>query len=113
MKSYSRATKGELRVDRFLIPYRIYGDKGDHIVCLNGVQQSMAMWQSFVSRFSNQYRIVLFDFPNQGKGKVLSGAATVTLDEQVNILKTLLETTKSNKNLTLCTASWGGVVWLS
>jgi predicted DNA-binding protein with PD1-like motif len=34
----------------------------------------MAMWHTFVLRYAPYYRIVLFDFPNQGKGKVVSGS---------------------------------------
>ncbi len=95
---------------RFVIPYRLYENEGDHIVFLNGVQQSMAMWQSFISRFSHQYRIVLFDFPNQGKGRILSGSHSVTLDEQVEILWQVLKATRVTRDLTLCAASWGGVI---
>lgn len=110
MRNRFAATKGEVKVGRFAIPYRLYENNAPHIVCLNGVQQSMAMWQSFVSRFSDKYRIVIFDFPNQGRGRVLSGSASVTLDEEVAILRQILKATNVGKDLTLCTASWGGVI---
>ena len=110
MKSSPKAIKGQVRAGRFIIPYRLYENEGEHIVCLNGVQQSMAMWQSFISRFSSKYRIIVFDFPNQGKGKIVSGSPSVTLDEQVEILHQILKETNVNNDLTLCTASWGGVV---
>lgn len=110
MKSPSKAIKGEAKIGRFIIPYRIYENDGEHIVCLNGVQQSMAMWQSFISRFCGQYRIVVFDFPNQGRGRIISGSSSVTLDEQVEILSQILKETKVSEDLTLCAASWGGVV---
>ena len=110
MKSSSKAIKGEVKIGRFIIPYRLYENEGEHIVCLNGVQQSMAMWQSFISRFSSQYRIVVFDFPNQGKGRIFSGSPCVTLDEQVDILSGVLKATRVSRELTLCSASWGGVV---
>ena len=110
MRSSPKAIKGQMKVGRFVIPYRLYENEGEHIVCLNGVQQSMAMWQSFISRFSNQYRIVVFDFPNQGKGKIISGSPSVTLDEQVEILRQMLKEINVSNNLTLCTASWGGVI---
>ncbi|MCK9604610.1 MAG: alpha/beta hydrolase, partial [Candidatus Omnitrophica bacterium] len=81
-----------------------------HIICLNGVQQSMAMWHSFVLRYAPHYRVVLFDFPNQGKGKVVSGPIFVTLDEQVDILRGVIKATGINKNVSVCSASWGGIV---
>jgi pimeloyl-ACP methyl ester carboxylesterase len=110
MSSPVLRVKNELKVGRFLIPYRIYENNGPHIICINGVQQSMAMWSSFVSRFSKDYRIVLFDFPNQGKGKVVSGPSKVTLDEQVQILLAVVDKAGLNKDTTMCAASWGGVV---
>ena len=72
MRNSTRAIKGEVEIGRFVIPYRLYENGGDqdHIVCVNGVQQSMAMWHSFVSRFSPHYRIVLFDFLIKGKHKL-------------------------------------------
>jgi pimeloyl-ACP methyl ester carboxylesterase len=106
----SAIVKGTIDMDRFRIPYRIYENEGPHIICLNGVQQSMAMWHSLVEYYSPYYRIVLFDFPNQGKGKVLSGATLVTLDEQVDILREVMRATGTNNGVSLCTASWGGIV---
>ncbi len=97
---------------RFCIPYRIYGNGGPHIVCLNGVQQSMAMWHSFIQRFSGEYRVVVFDFPGQGKGKVLSGSDHISIDEQVDILKAVVKAS-GVKDVTICSASWGGVVALA
>ena len=110
MRNSTRATKGEVKMGRFVTPYRLYENEGDHIVCLNGVQQTMAMWHTFVSRFSPQYRIVLFDFPNQGKAQILSGPPSVTLDEQVEILHQVLNVTHASKDLILIAASWGGVI---
>jgi pimeloyl-ACP methyl ester carboxylesterase len=109
MKKASVA-KNTLKVNRFSIPYRIYENSGPHIVCINGVQQSMAMWHAFISRFSKDYRIVLFDFPNQGKGEFLSGPKEATLDEQVEILHAVIDKAGVNKEAMICSASWGGVV---
>ncbi len=105
----SATIKDQLQVNRFVVPYRVYGNSGPHLVCLNGIQQSMAMWNSFVRRFSSSYRIVLFDFPGQGKGHVLSGSTKTSLEEEVEILHEVIKGTGVN-DITLCTASWGGVV---
>jgi len=113
MRHGSAIVKGVIESGRFQIPYRIYESKGPHVICLNGVQQSMAMWHTFIMRYAPHYRIVLFDFPNEGKGKVVSGPVFVTLDEQVDILREVIKATGINKNVTMCSASWGGIVALA
>jgi len=113
IRNGSAIVKGTIEFGRFLIPYRIYESQGPHVVCLNGVQQSMAMWHTFVMRYAPHYRIVLFDFPNEGKGKVISGPVFVTLDEQVDILREVIRATGTNKGVTICSASWGGIVALA
>jgi len=110
MRRGSSIVKGTIEIGRFVVPYRIYENEGPHIICLNGVQQSMAMWRTFILRYAPYYRIVLFDFPNQGKGKVVSGPILVTLDEQVNILREVINATETNKNVSICSASWGGII---
>jgi len=111
---YSRTglaiVKGIIELGRFSIPYRIYESEGPHIICLNGVQQSMAMWHTLVERYVPHYRVVLFDFPNQGRGKVHFGSSVATLDEQVNILCEVIKATGTNNTVSLCAASWGGII---
>jgi pimeloyl-ACP methyl ester carboxylesterase len=106
----SAIVKGTIELGRFSIPYRIYESEGPHIICLNGVQQSMAMWHTLVERYTPHYRVALFDFPNQGRGKVVSGPPLVTLDEQVDILREVIKATGTNKSVSLCAASWGGII---
>ena len=110
MKKSVFCLKAELRVGRFLIPYRLYKNDGPQIICVNGIQQSMAMWHMLITRFSHDYQMVLFDFPNQGKAKILSGPSKASLDEQVEILLAVMDKTGINAEARLCTASWGGVV---
>jgi pimeloyl-ACP methyl ester carboxylesterase len=105
--------KGKLNVERFIIPYRVYGGGASSLLFINGVQQSMAMWHSFVRRFSQSYRIVLFDFPNQGGGRVLEGSSSLSLEEQINILSAVIQATCAEDQLSVCAASWGGVVALA
>jgi pimeloyl-ACP methyl ester carboxylesterase len=104
--------RGKLKVRRFVIPYRVYGDAEATLVFINGIQQSMAMWHSFVRRFEHSYRIVLFDFPHQGASRIVTGSGTVTLDEQVEILDAVVRATCGAARPTICSASWGGVVAL-
>jgi 2-succinyl-6-hydroxy-2,4-cyclohexadiene-1-carboxylate synthase len=110
MKTSQPCTKGLLTTGRFSIPYRIYENKGPQFICVNGVQQSMAMWQTVVARFARDYRIVLFDFPNQGKAKILAGSSEVSLDEQIEILAAVMDKTGISRDATVCAASWGGVI---
>ncbi len=105
--------KGKLNVQRFIVPYRIYGEGERTLVFINGIMQSMAMWHTFVRRFSQSYRIVVFDFPNQGSGRVVSGSAQLSLEEQVDILDAVIKTAGGEDQLTVCSASWGGVVALA
>ena len=110
MRHGSAIVKGTIELGRFVVPYRIYENAGPHILCINGVQQSMAMWHTFVLRYAPYYRVVLFDFPNQGKGKVVSGSISISLDEQVNILREVINATETNRNVSICSASWGGII---
>jgi pimeloyl-ACP methyl ester carboxylesterase len=91
----------------------VYGTGESSLVFINGIQQSMAMWHSFVRRFSQSYRIVLFDFPNQGAGRTTTGSSWLSLDEQVDILTAVINATNSDNQLSVCSASWGGVVALA
>jgi pimeloyl-ACP methyl ester carboxylesterase len=102
--------KGEIELGRFVIPYRICGAAYQTVLFVNGLQQSMAMWHSFVRRFSRSYRIVLFDFPNHGKGRIIAGAGDVSLEEQTAILDAVVNVAKTTEQLTICSASWGGVI---
>ena len=109
----SATIKTVLRTGRFEIPYRVYESDGPHLICLNGIQQSMAMWQGFVTRFARDYRIILFNFPGQGKGRSLYGPVRASLDEEVDILSQVMKATHVNNDVSLCTASWGGIVALA
>lgn len=105
--------KGKLSVQRFVVPYRVYGGGECTLVFINGIMQSMAMWHTFVRRFSQSYRIVIFDFPNQGSGRVVAGSVELSLEEQVDILDAVINAAGGEDRLTVCSASWGGVVALA
>jgi pimeloyl-ACP methyl ester carboxylesterase len=104
------SVKGKLKVQRFVVPYRVYGRGEFTLVFINGIQQSMAMWHSFVRRFSQRYRIVIFDFPNQGSAQVIAGSHSLSLDEQVDILDAVIHAAANEDQVTICSASWGGVI---
>ena len=100
-------TKGTIDLERFRIPFRVYGE-GEDIVCINGAQQSMAMWFSFIKNFSGRYRITLFDFPYQGKAKIKNNSEPVSIEEEVYVLHSVIKRLNI-KNATITSASWGGV----
>ncbi len=105
-----KVIKGEIRYDRFLIPYRVYGEAAKTMICVSGAQQTMAIWKSCVSYFSPDHRVVVFDLPGQGRSKTLSGKPAVTLAEQVDVLRRVIDVTKASRPLHIASASWGTIV---
>jgi len=62
-------------------------------------------------KFSNSYRILLYDAPGQARGSILSGSAAVNIDEQVEVLHRLIHAVlKTQEALHLVGASWGAVI---
>ena len=102
--------KGQIEVGRFLVPYRIYGDHGETIVCISGAQQTMAAWRSWVSYFSKEYIVVIFDQPGQRKGAILSGYDSISLDEQIEILHRIILRSGDTKRINLAGSSWGAII---
>ena len=103
-------TRGEITVGRFQIPYRLFGRGSRFLVCVNGAQQTMAAWRPVVTYFSEDYRLLLFDFPGQGRAQIISGSAVVALDEQVEVLHQVLAAQNFPEKSIVAGASWGGVV---
>jgi pimeloyl-ACP methyl ester carboxylesterase len=103
-------SRGEITVGRFRIPYRLFGQGSRFLVCVNGAQQTMAAWRPVVTYFSKDYRLLLFDFPGQGRAQIISGSAVVTLDEQVEVLHQVLSAQNAPEKSIVAGASWGGVV---
>lgn len=106
-----KIAKGELTIGRFLVPYRIYGESENHIVCISGAKQTMAAWRSFVSHFIADYSVVVFDLPGQGRATILSGDPGISFEEQIEVLHTVVEkTTPRNTPTILAAASWGTII---
>jgi pimeloyl-ACP methyl ester carboxylesterase len=102
--------KGTITTDRFLVPYRLYGQGAQLIVCVNAVQQTMAAWRSVIGYFAGSYRLLLFDFPGQGRGQILSGPAEVSLDEQVQVLHRVVLEQNFRGKCHVVGASWGSII---
>ena len=103
-------TRGEITAGRFVIPYRLFGKGSQLMVCVNGAQQTMAAWRPVVNYFYKDYRLLLFDFPGQGRARIISGSSVVGLDEQVEVLQQVLAAQNRPDRSILAGASWGGVV---
>jgi pimeloyl-ACP methyl ester carboxylesterase len=99
-----------LQVGRFEVPYRVYGLSGRCIVCVNGAQQTMAVWRGFISYFSKTHQVVVFDFPGQGRSRVLQGEAAISFDEQVESLRAVIRAVSPSQPVILSGASWGSIV---
>ncbi len=105
-----KTIKGELALGRFLVPYRVYGEAAETIVCISGAKQTMAAWRSFVSHFVSDYSVVVFDLPGQGRSQIISGSPAVSFDEQVEVLHSVVKSTNRNGAVHLAAASWGTII---
>ncbi|MBT8447625.1 MAG: alpha/beta hydrolase [Gammaproteobacteria bacterium] len=105
-----KIVKGVVTHGRFEIPYRIYGNGPDTMVCVSGAQQTMAVWRSMVSYFADSYRVVTFDFPGLGRSRYLAGPYKVSFEEQMGILECIVETAGFDADLTMVGSSWGTII---
>ncbi len=102
--------KGEFNQGRFLVPYRIYGEAKETIVCISGAKQTMAAWRSFITHFVSNYSVVVFDLPGQGRASILSGEPSISFEEQIDVLHNVIDTTNRNGKVILAAASWGTII---
>lgn len=103
---------GRLEYDRFVVPYRIYGEGSKTIACLSGAKQTMSAWKSFISYFQSDYRVLVFDMPGQGRAEIISGSARVSWDEQLEIMHALFDATGflEDEERLVFGGSWGSVL---
>ncbi len=102
--------KGHIETERYHVPYRIYGNSPNRIVCISGAQQTMAVWYSFIKRFVGDYTIVTFDMPGLGRAEIRSGAISMDFNEQIELLKQVVDRTDTEGQLILTGASWGTII---
>jgi len=98
----------------FTIPVAEAGSGPRVLVCVNGMQQTMAMWRSVLKRMTAAgYRTVLFDFPNQGRAAELNrhlGASSLSVEQQVDVLHAVVEHVAPSQRVALIGGSWGALV---
>ncbi len=104
--------KHKLEVGRFSVPYAITGGNGTALFAINGAQQTMASWISLLKYFTkhSELRLVLMDFPGQGRAEINEGSPEVNLEEQLEVLRAVTEEVSPDEPFFLIGGSWGGVV---
>jgi len=103
-------TKDIIEYKRFTIPYRIYGSGKTCLLCINGAQMSMGIWKPFIRRFSHQYKVVIFDFPHQGAGKINSEPFLISFNEQIECVEQVIAQITDYDSLYIYGASWGAIM---
>jgi len=102
--------KGTLAFDRFEIPYRVYGDHPNVLICVSGALQTMAVWRAVTKKFSPHFTVIIFDMPGVGRSRIVSGSAHVTVEEQLAVVHALIQLAEPRGELTLAGSSWGTAI---
>lgn len=104
-------SKSVMQTGRFGVPTAIAGDSGPLIVGVNGAQQTMGSRRAVVKFFVPRgWRVLVFDFPGQGRGRIIEGGPDVSLDEQVEITRAVIDSISPAAPVILIGGSWGAVV---
>ena len=100
----------ELDKDGFKIPLSVSGEGERTLICVNAAQMTMAAWRGLVKAFTSDsgYRLVLFDFPNQGKGATLDDAQDLV--QQTDVVDAVVRHVSPNAPVDLLGVSWGSAV---
>jgi pimeloyl-ACP methyl ester carboxylesterase len=113
--------KGTLFAGEFEIPYATTESQlsaasptAPILICVNGMQQTMAMWRSVLKRMAGTgYRTVLFDFPNQGRAAELNRhlmTSSMSVSEQVGVLAAVADHVSPGRPVALLGGSWGALI---
>lgn len=100
----------EIASGGFRIPVSVSGDGERCLVCINAAQQTMGAWRQMVKDFADEteYRLVLFDFPNQGRSATLAAALDVAA--QADIVHDVARHVSPGSAVDVFGVSWGSVV---
>jgi pimeloyl-ACP methyl ester carboxylesterase len=84
------------------------------LICVNGMQQTMAMWRSVLKRMAGTcYQTVLFDFPNQGRAAELNRhlmTSSMSVAQQVEVLAAVADHVSPGRPVSLLGGSWGALI---
>ena len=104
-------TKAILVTAQFDVPYAVAGSGERVLICVNGMQQTMAVWRSLLKRtVAAGFRTVLFDFPHQGRAVGRNGGEVLTLQQQVDVLAGVVDHVVPFERVALIGGSWGSLV---
>lgn len=76
-----------IEIDHQKIYYEIHG-QGQPLILLNGIMMSTQSWQSFTPILSQHFKLIIFDFLDQGQSDKMN--TTYTQDIQVKVLEKLV-----------------------
>lgn len=89
--------------------YEVHGDRGKPLMLLNGIMMSANSWKPFIKSFSENNRLILVDFFDQGKSARMDAAYTQAV--QADVAAALLDTL-GIKSASVMGISYGGEVAL-
>lgn len=100
----------EIPFDGLNIPASVGGDGDRCLVCINAAQMTMAAWKGVIGSFTDDtgYRLVLFNFPNQGREATFDDA--LDLAQQTAIVHAVVSHVSPAEKVDLIGCSWGSVV---
>lgn len=100
----------EIDAAGFRVPVSIVGEGERTLVCINAAQQTMNAWRPVVQGFTGEtgYRLVLFDFPNQGRSSTLARALDV--NEHLAIVDAVVRHVSPSAPLDIFGVSWGSAI---
>jgi len=96
----------EALINNKKVYYEVYGE-GEPLVVLNGIMMSTMSWKSFTDVLSENHKLILVDFIDQGKTE--KAKEYYTQDIQVELLRGLFEHLNFDK-VHLLGVSYGGEV---
>ncbi len=101
---------GELKADEHKIYWELFGDDDREVVCLlNGLAMHTGAWYGFLSRLRPDYRVLLWDYPGQGRSSTAD--VPYSLERFADYLCRILDEIDARR-IHLMGISYGGFVAL-
>ena len=101
---------GELKADEHKIYWELFGDDDREVVCLlNGLAMHTGAWYGFLSRLRPDYRVLLWDYPGQGRSSTAD--VPYSLERFADYLCRILDEIDAQR-IHLMGISYGGFVAL-
>ena len=104
------ATTGFAQVNQTSLRYQLAGTGPRTIVLLHELGMSLESWDDIVSELSRSHRVLRYDLRGFGLSEKLRGA--VTIEDEVDDLRGLLDTLGMTEPVTLVGGALGGAIAL-